>query len=317
MAKERTSLNGKVVAITGGARGIGKATATALVRKGCRVAIGDIDTALAEETAAGLGGGTIALPVDVTDRASFASFLDEAERQLGPLDVVINNAGIMPVTPFAEESVESLHRQIDINLHGVITGTQFAIERHGTPQAPATSSTSPRRPGKAPCPGSRPTRRPSTLSSGSARASRPSCAAPASTSHCVMPTVVNTELTSGVGQRWVKPVEAEDVADAIVEALETKRYDVWVPKENGAIYKFLTLMPRGFREAMGRLMKVDKLMTEVDHGARDCLRGPRRPLGAERRAGRGAARGRLGRSPWAAGRHASLPNRWLAARTSP
>src|SRR6476469_8972449 len=129
MAKERRSLSGKVVAITGGARGIGKATATALVRKGCRVAIGDLDVPLAEKTAAELGGGTVALAVDVTDRDSFAGFLDEAERQLGPLDVVINNAGIMPVTPFAEESVESLHRQIDINLHGVITGTQFAIER--------------------------------------------------------------------------------------------------------------------------------------------------------------------------------------------
>ena len=87
MAKERRALGGKVVAITGGARGIGKATATALVRKGCRVAIGDLDLPLAEQTAAELGGGTIALPVDVTDRASFAAFLDEAERQLGPLDV--------------------------------------------------------------------------------------------------------------------------------------------------------------------------------------------------------------------------------------
>ena len=62
MAKERRALGGKVVAITGGARGIGKATATALVRKGCRVAIGDLDLALAEQTAAELGGGTVALP---------------------------------------------------------------------------------------------------------------------------------------------------------------------------------------------------------------------------------------------------------------
>ena len=129
MAKQRRSLGGKVVAITGGARGIGKATATALVRKGCRVAIGDLDLELAEKTAAELGGGTVALPLDVTDRSSFAAFLDEAERQLGPLDAVINNAGIMPVTPFVEESEESVHRQIDINLHGVITGTQLAIER--------------------------------------------------------------------------------------------------------------------------------------------------------------------------------------------
>src|SRR5215471_15211225 len=112
MAKERRSLNGKVVAITGGARGIGKATATALVRKGCRVAIGDLDLPLAEQAAAELGGGTVALPLDVTDRGSFASFLDEAERRLGPLDVVINNAGIMPVTPFVEESEDSIARQI-------------------------------------------------------------------------------------------------------------------------------------------------------------------------------------------------------------
>ena len=62
MAKERRSLNGKVVAITGGARGIGKATATALVRKGCRIAIGDLELELAEQTASELGGGTVALP---------------------------------------------------------------------------------------------------------------------------------------------------------------------------------------------------------------------------------------------------------------
>ncbi len=82
--KERRSLSGKVVAITGGARGIGKATATALVRKGCRVAIGDLDLALAEETAAGLGGGTIALPLDVTDRGSFTAFLDGRRARARP-----------------------------------------------------------------------------------------------------------------------------------------------------------------------------------------------------------------------------------------
>ncbi len=78
MAKQRQSLSGKVVAITGGARGIGKATATALVRKGCRVAIGDLDLELAEGTAAELGGGTLALALDVTNRGSFSAFLDAA-----------------------------------------------------------------------------------------------------------------------------------------------------------------------------------------------------------------------------------------------
>ena len=68
---------GKVVAITGGARGIGKATATALVREGAKVAIGDLDKPLAEEAAAELGGDAIGLELDVTDRDSFADFLDQ------------------------------------------------------------------------------------------------------------------------------------------------------------------------------------------------------------------------------------------------
>ena len=67
------SLSNQVVAITGGARGIGEATAAALVCRGCRVAIGDLDIGVAEKTAERLGGGTLALPLDVTDRDSFTA----------------------------------------------------------------------------------------------------------------------------------------------------------------------------------------------------------------------------------------------------
>jgi NAD(P)-dependent dehydrogenase (short-subunit alcohol dehydrogenase family) len=268
MAKERQALGGKVVAITGGARGIGRATAEALVRKGCRVAIGDLDVPLAERTASELGGGTLALPVDVTDRPSFAAFLDEAERQLGPVDVVINNAGIMPVTPFVEESEESIHRQIDINLHGVITGTQLAIERM-RPRGSGHIVNIASQAGKGGLPGIATYSATKHAVVGLTEAVRAELRGSGIETHCVMPTVVNTELTSGVGQRWVKAVEAEDVADEIVDALEAGRYDVWVPKANAAIYKILTLWPRSAREALGRMMKIDKLMTEVDHGARN------------------------------------------------
>jgi NAD(P)-dependent dehydrogenase (short-subunit alcohol dehydrogenase family) len=268
MAKERRALAGKVVAITGGARGIGRATATALVRKGCRVAIGDLDLPLAERTAAELGAGTLALPVDVTDRASLAGFLDEAERQLGALDVVINNAGIMPVTQLVDESEESIRRQVDINLHGVIAGTQMAIERM-RPRARGHIVNIASQAGKGGLPGIATYSATKHAVVGLSEAVRAELRGSGVEVHCVMPTVVNTELTSGVGQRWVKPVEASDVADAIVEALEVGRYDVWVPRENGAIYRVMMLLPRTWREAIGRLMKVDKLMTEVDHEARD------------------------------------------------
>jgi NAD(P)-dependent dehydrogenase (short-subunit alcohol dehydrogenase family) len=286
MAKQRRSLSGKVVAITGGARGIGKATATALVGKGCRVAIGDLDLALAEETANGLGGGTIALPLDVTDRASFKSFLDETERQLGPVDAVVNNAGIMPVTPLVDEKPDSVRRQVDINLHGVITGTQLAIERL-RPRGSGYIVNIASQAGKAGIPGI------ATYSAtkhgvvGLSEAVRAELRGSGVEVLCVMPTVVNTELTSGVGQRWVKPVEASDVAEAIVEAMEVPRFDVFVPKANGALYKVLALLPRGAREALGRLLKVDKLMLEVDRGARAAYE--QRAAASEPNAGEGAA----------------------------
>jgi NAD(P)-dependent dehydrogenase (short-subunit alcohol dehydrogenase family) len=268
MAKERRPLSGKVVAITGGARGIGKATAAALVRKGCRVAIGDLDLELAEQTAGSLGGGVIALRLDVTDRSSFTAFVEEAERQLGPIDVLINNAGIMPVTQLVDESDDSLRRQIEINFYGVIVGTQLAIERMRT----------------------RGTGHIVNIASQAGKGGVPGIATYSGTKHavvgltdavewelrgtgveisCVMPTVVNTELTAGVGQKLIRPVEASDVADEIVDALEVGCYDVWIPKANGILYRVLGLWPRSAREALGRLMRIDKLMTEVDHGTRN------------------------------------------------
>src|SRR3954449_12916655 len=104
MAKQPRSISGKVVVVTGGGRGIGAATARALVAQGARVAIGDVDLETAERTAAELGGGTITRFLDVTDRPGFTTFLDDVVRELGPIDVLVNNAGIMVLSPVEEES---------------------------------------------------------------------------------------------------------------------------------------------------------------------------------------------------------------------
>ena len=76
-----------------------------------------------------LGPSTVALPLDVTDRASFAAFLDGAEEQLGPLDVLVNNAGIMQIGRFIDEDDLTARRMVDINIHGVILGMKLALER--------------------------------------------------------------------------------------------------------------------------------------------------------------------------------------------
>jgi NAD(P)-dependent dehydrogenase (short-subunit alcohol dehydrogenase family) len=267
MAKERRSLSGRVVAITGGARGIGKATAAALARKGCRVAIGDLDLPLAEQTAAELGGGTVAAALDVTDRDSFTAFLGEVERRLGSLDVLVNNAGIMPVTPFAAEGVDSIRRQLDINFFGVITGMQLAIERM-QPRGSGHIVNLASQAGKAGIPGIATYSGTKHAVVGVSEAVRQELRGTGVEISCVMPTIVNTELTEGVSSRLVKAVEAEDVAKEIVDALEAPRFDVFVPRANGVMFKTVSMLPRAAREWFGRAMGVDKLMTGVNHSAR-------------------------------------------------
>src|SRR5919106_485770 len=105
-------LAGRVAAITGGARGIGRATAHALAREGMRVAIGDVDSEAARGTAAEIGA--LGLPLDVTDADAFDAFLAEAERELGPLDVLVNNAGVVHLGAFVDEDPARTARQIEI-----------------------------------------------------------------------------------------------------------------------------------------------------------------------------------------------------------
>jgi NAD(P)-dependent dehydrogenase (short-subunit alcohol dehydrogenase family) len=268
MAKALRSLNGKVVAITGGARGIGRATATALISQGARVAIGDIDSGLVEKTAQELGSGTIGLPLDVTRRASFEQFLNEVENRLGPIDVLINNAGIMPIGPFVEESDATATRMIDINLHGVIFGSKLALERF-LPRRQGHLVNIASSAGKSGFPGGATYCATKHAVVGLSEAIRAEVRDAGIDVSIVMPVVVKTELGSGLPDaRGFKPVEVEDVADAIVEALQTGRVDVYVPKRVGPILRSQQVMPRRVVDAIGRFVKGDQVLANPDHAAR-------------------------------------------------
>jgi short-subunit dehydrogenase len=268
MAKVPRSLAGSVVAITGGARGIGRATAVALIAQGARVAIGDIEASLAEQTATELGAGTIGLPLDVTNRESFARFLDEVESQLGPLDVLINNAGIMPIGSFVEESDATAQRMIDINLVGLIYGSKLALERflprrrgHLVQIASAA--------GKMGFAGGATYCATKHAVVGLSEAIRAELHGTGVDISVVMPVVVNTELGSGLPEtRGFKAVQPEDVADGIVEALQTGRFDVYVPKSVAGMVRFGAVMPRRVMEVLGRLLKGDQVLASPDHTAR-------------------------------------------------
>jgi NADP-dependent 3-hydroxy acid dehydrogenase YdfG len=265
MAKAGRSLAGKVVAITGAGRGIGRATAAALITQGARVAIGDIEPGLAETTAGELGGGTIGLPLDVTDRASFEQFLNSVEERLGPLDVLINNAGIMPIGPFVEESDATAHRMVDVNLHGVIYGSKLAISRF-IPRNRGHLVNVASVAGKAGFPGGATYCATKHAVVGLSEAVRAEVRPTDVEVSIVLPVVVNTELGSGLQRsRGVKVVEPEDVANAIVEALQTGRVDVFVPKSVGGLFRFMYVVPRAAADFITKVLKGDQVLVNPDH----------------------------------------------------
>lgn len=268
MARTPRQLAGRVVAITGGARGIGYATAQACAAEGMRVAIGDLDFEGAQRAAGDLGGDTLAAALDVCDRTSFAAFLDEVEARLGPLDVLVNNAGIMQLGRLVDEDEATARRQVDINVHGVLHGCKEALPRmlaRNRGHLVNIASTA----GKAGFAGGATYSGTKHFVVGVSEAARAELRGTGIEVSCVMPGIVNTELAAGTGQaRFVKHVEPEAVAAAIVGVLREPHFDVFVPRRIGPLITFATVLPRAAREALSRALRADSVLDLSDGQAR-------------------------------------------------
>jgi NADP-dependent 3-hydroxy acid dehydrogenase YdfG len=268
MAKQPRTLAGRVVAITGAARGIGRATAAALVREGATVAIGDLDADLARRTADDLGPRASAFALDVTDRASFDAFLDAVEAQIGPVDVLVNNAGIMALGPFVSEDDATARRMVDINVHGVLHGMKAVLPRfvaRGDGHLVNVASAA----GKGPYPGGATYCGTKYFVVGVTETARGELRGTGVDVSVVMPVVVETELASGVGTpRGIPKIKPEDVADAIVDALKRPRFDVFVPRSIGPLNTLSAALPRRVREFFMRAIGADRVLWRVDDGAR-------------------------------------------------
>jgi len=274
MTRRRNYIQGKVVAITGGARGIGKSTGKAFLRDGARVALGDIDLELVEKTAVELaevtGGDVCGLALDVTSRTAFAAFLDNVEARLGPLDVLVNNAGIMPTGWFVDEDDAMTDRMLGINLRGVLNGSKLAAHRLSGRGGHIVN-----------------------IASVAGLAGFPGVATYCATKHAVvglsetlhleladkgigvtavLPGLVHTELSEGSrAPKWVRPmtdVEPEDVAAAVVAVVGTRRATAVVPARLGVMLKTTSLLPDGIRHRIGRAAHFDAAFTDLDPQAR-------------------------------------------------
>jgi NADP-dependent 3-hydroxy acid dehydrogenase YdfG len=131
----RSELSGQVVAITGASSGIGEATALACARAGAAVSLaarrGDRLAALAGRIESG-GGRALAVTADVGDEQQARGFIERTRRELGRLDALVNNAGVMLLGPIHQAPTEEWRRMIDVNVMGVLYCTHAALEAmHG------------------------------------------------------------------------------------------------------------------------------------------------------------------------------------------
>ncbi|UMB67917.1 SDR family oxidoreductase [Mycobacterium paraterrae] len=271
----KAALNGRVVAITGGARGIGLVTAKAFAGTGAKVAIGDLDGELAKHAAADLQGDVVALPLDVTAPESFSAFLNDAERDLGPLDILVNNAGVMFDGEFVSESQALQDKMIDVNLRGVILGCKLAAERF-IPRSGGTIINVASMAGVAGFPGVVTYCATKFGVVGLTLALREELHAHNVTVSAILPGVVHTELSAGIElsraiENFVS-VEPEDIASAVVSAARSHKAMSFVPRRMQMLLRTAFLMPERPRRFVARATKTDQAYLAVDAAIRDGYR---------------------------------------------
>jgi NAD(P)-dependent dehydrogenase (short-subunit alcohol dehydrogenase family) len=234
------------------------------------VAIGDLDAAEAEAAAARLpnasGARAAGFELDVTDEGSFARFLDAATERLGPLDVLVNNAGIMFVGPLEGAGHRGASKTIDVNVKGVIAGMHLAAPRlrsGGQIVNVVSSSAWIAPPHLAVYAASKHAAR------GLTDAVRAELRPRGIAVTAVYPGVVQTDLAVGTSAaRGGKMIEPREVAEAIAAAIERPRDEVFVPRSLGPVLRLFQAVPPRARRAFSRAIGLDELYAGVDPAAR-------------------------------------------------
>jgi short-subunit dehydrogenase len=265
------NIRGKTVVITGAARGIGRATAEALLARGARVVIGDRDVSILDTTVTELSrlGQASGYPLDVTNSESFAMFLDKARADGGGhIDVLINNAGVMPIGPFLDHSDQAVRSAVEVNFYGVLNGCRLVLpemvkRRAGHVVNIASVAGLIAVPGQALYAGTK------FAVVGLSTALSDEFAPQGVDVSVIMPTFTNTELIAGTKATGAqKPVQPEDIAAAVVKVLDKPTTAVSVPGSLRPISIISQLLrPRG-RRWLSHKLGNDTVFLDYDATAR-------------------------------------------------
>lgn len=260
-------MRGQVVLVTGAAQGIGRATAAAFVDAGATVVLTDRDRDRVEAAGAALKGSPVR-GLDVTDAAAFEACVEDVEAHVGPIDVLVNNAGIMTIGPFLEQPAHHDERMLDVNVRGVLNGMRAALprmKRRGRGAVINVASMA----GKVPTPYGAVYSATKHAVVALTEAVRFELEATGVHLGYVCPIPVRTQLIAGVKDlQWPPPVEPEAVAAAILDAVRNRRIEVFVPKSQRLIAAMPSLLPRRVLEGIAAKLGVDRLFRDADHAAR-------------------------------------------------
>nr|WP_050792774.1 SDR family oxidoreductase [Gordonia neofelifaecis] len=224
----RIDLPGAVVVVTGGARGIGAEVSRAFAAAGSTVWIADVDADVAATTAAGVPGAR-SRRLDVTDRAEWATFVAAVLAEDGRIDVLVNNAGVMPVGPFADEPEATTDLILDVNVRGVLNGMHAvlpAMVDAGRGHVVNVASMA----GMLPLPGMVTYNASKFAAYGASLAARREYDGTGVTVSAILPSAVRTELASGADLGGTLPtVEPGDVARTVVRSVRSRAARTSVP----------------------------------------------------------------------------------------
>jgi short-subunit dehydrogenase len=258
----------RTAVVTGAARGIGSQIASDLLAVGYTVVIGDLDLKQTEATAAELGNGCTAVRLDVTDHGIITKVVADIEKRIGPIEVCVNNAGIMPTGYFTDQDLDVSAKVIEVNYLGVVQSTKILLplmiaRRRGTILNIASATGAKPLAGAAVYSGSK------AAIIGFSDAVRREIRKTGVHISVILPNLARTQMSAGIrGPKALGSVSAEQVSAVALSAIRTGRFESFVPRRLGPVIRFSRLLPTGAQDWLDDRIGTDLIGLGGDPAAR-------------------------------------------------